>query len=155
MFTLNAIIEQQLECVSGPQELGFEKNADDEPMEWCVCLRTIKQQKWVQAATATEQQKYDKQKGTSRYLQEPINFLNFQSELTELADLMLDEQAREERMKVFLSKVKPNKWQDFNYHADQNLYTLSIILGVKELADQADQYLHWRDRKRIKEKWGF
>ena len=152
-MTLNAIIEQQLECVSGPQELGFQKVADDEQQEWAVCLRTISQQKWVVAATATEQQKYDQEKGTSLY--EPINFLNFQSELTELADLMLDEWVREERMKVFLSKVKTNKWEHFNYHADRDLTTLSKIIGVEELANQADQFLHWRDRKRIKEKWGF
>ena len=127
-MTLNAIIDQGLECVSGPQKLDFQ---DDEQQEWCVCAQQIKETKTILLATAVA-------------MDEPINMLQYRKELVELADQLLE----------MVDQTK-EKWEHFNYHADQDLYTLSIILGVKELADQADQYLHWRDRKRIKEKWGF
>ena len=130
-MSLNAIIEEQMECVSGPQKLGFQTVGDDEQQEWCVCAQQIKETKRILLATAVA-------------MDEPINFLAYRKELVELADQLLE----------MVDQTK-EKWEHFNYHADRDLTTLSKIIGVEELSKQADQYLHWRDRKRIKEKWGF
>lgn len=132
---LNTIINNQLECVSGPQELNFEKISEDQPMDWCVCAKSIKEEKEYSLATAVA-------------LDEPINFLNYRMELFELADMMLEQLPKEERQ------------EEFNYWADKDIASLIKILGKEEMATQADLLLrgangkHWRDRQRFRKKWG-
>ena len=148
---LHTIIENQLECVSS---LNRNITTEDNQQDWCACARTISEEKWINAALATEQQSYDQEKGTNTY--EPINLLNYRMELFELADLMLEK----ERMKEFLAKGKPQKWQHFNYWADYEISKLIDWHGSEWMAEKADLLLrgdngiHWRDRQRFRNKWG-
>ena len=132
---LNTIINNQLECVSGPQELNFEKISEDQPMDWCVCAKSIKEEKEYSLATAVA-------------LDEPINFLNYRMELFELADMMLEQLPKEE------------KEEHFSYWADYEISKLIDWHGSDWMAEKADLLLrgdngkHWRDRNRFRKKWG-
>jgi hypothetical protein len=143
MMDLNTIINNQLECVSGIRELSFEKVSEDKQQDWCVCARDIRVQKNHILASAVA-------------VDEPINFLQYRMELFEMADELL----YKERMKEFLAKGKPKKWEHFSYWADYEISKLIDWHGKEWMAEKADLLLrgdngiHWRDRQRFRNKWG-